>query len=94
MSEAIYVQHLSPFGCDQFALELKTERIKSAGFVELKSAPDQDEKYWCIWYLPGRWAASGECKGMTVSEIVRWIMRNVGPGQIEAEGKSWGACPD
>lgn len=47
-----------------------------------------------VLYHPGTFGAAGPVKGMSEEEIARWVMREIGPGNIEVNGKRWGLSID
>ena len=40
----------------------EAEKLKSYGFVQLRSKRGEDGDYWEIWYLPGVWHVKGDLK--------------------------------
>lgn len=99
MAGTIYVHHITCYSGES-VYEERAEKLTEAGFVRLRSEKGDDDKYWEVWYLPYLSHAKGPCKDMKEQEIVRWLMHNVGPGNIECEfrvehsGTNWGAGVD
>ena len=104
---AIYIQSISGYSGNY---EYKAKLLLGIGFEVLRSikTPFTYSTYvngklekvtrqqcWEIWYLPGSWSATGELKGKTNKEIVKWVWENIQPGNVECGSDKWALCmPD
>jgi hypothetical protein len=89
---SFYVQHIAGYSG---GFSEKAQRMFINGFVPLRSKrSNRDGKCWEIWYLPGAWAAEGELRGKTEEQIKSWLFQEIGPGNVEFSGESWGLSAD
>lgn len=88
----IYLHGIAGYYSDLLVYETRAAILRDAGFVRLRSAPDDEEKYWEVWALFGRWQAKGPLAGATDDAIERWCLKT-GAGQVECRGTVWGLSP-
>jgi hypothetical protein len=83
----IIVKHLHGYSGKY---EEKAALLIECGFECMRSQKSESSQYWEHWYLPGTWCAKGPINGMKVDAIVKWLFRNVSPGNVVIEGDNWG----
>lgn len=63
-SPSFFISHLCGYNYTPENYKLQASRLKSYGFVEMRSERGDDGKFWNNWFLPGVWLAQGELKEM------------------------------
>lgn len=61
-SPSFFISHLCGYNYTPERYKLQASRLKSYGFVEMRSERGDDGKFWNNWFLPGVWLARGELK--------------------------------
>ena len=82
----IYLQGIAGYYSAQEVYEERARQLGDAGFVCLRSTPDEKGQYQEVWILSSpRILAKGTIKGESEEAIVAWC-RKLGIGHIEYGG--------
>lgn len=93
-NRAIYLQSISGYAGREAYVE-RAKQLEAAGFVCLRSRRGDSGRYWEIWYLPSPAHGRGPIEAMrTTGEIMGWVMRAIGPGNLTTSGEQWGLAAD
>ena len=83
----IYVKHITGYNHSEERYEALSQKMERAGFVRLRSESDSKGKHWETWMLE---LPRGPLQGLDGDDIIRWIKREIGPGNIEIVTTSFG----
>ena len=90
---SITIQHLCGYGYTVEKYKFEARKLRSFGFVCLRSRRGRDGRYWEIWFLPYLDAAKGSFKeaitGNGKSKFTRRLSRAV---RFLARNSSFGTC--
>lgn len=100
-TNSIYIQHIYGYDGDyqrkaKLLLNCGFEVLRSINkpftykeFVNGKSVEKTEMRHYEIWWLPYVSFATGELKGKTQKEILKWIWQVISPGNVDISGEKW-----
>lgn len=88
----IYLQGIAGYSSDLKVYQEREKQLIDAGFVCLRSSPNEQGQYWEVWMLISPIFAKGSIKGASEKAIVAWC-RKLGIGHIKYGGTSMGLSP-
>ena len=85
----IYLQGIAGYCSAKAVYEERARQLSEAGFVCLRSTPNEAGKSWEVWMLSSPILATGLLTGKSGKDIVSWCVK-LGIGHIEYGGKTLG----
>ena len=85
----IYLQSIAGYYGAKEVYEQRACQLSDAGFVCLRSTPNEQGQSWEIWMISSPILAKGLLRGKSEEDIIQWC-RQLGIGHIEYGGKVLG----